>query len=236
LNSTSDNVSITRTRDCPNTRTLRAEELEEAVWKAVRGMLSDPDRVLREFDVYIERRKKALRGDPGRETRDLEGRLRKLDQRRSGYLRLAAGDFIDRDELRQKLAEVDKAREGLRGALEEARRRHETLSRLQRDREVLRRRFSTLYAMDLRNVCPEGRRRILQALRLRAEMDRKGDVRISGVLNTDISSVLPMDQRPVDESRVVHFRHEALPPYQGEVTLDTTPIAGCSPSRTRTSS
>jgi site-specific DNA recombinase len=221
-------------RDCTNTRTPRAEPLEEAVWKAVRAMLSDPERVLRGYDEYVERRKAQLRGDPGREAREIAGRLEKLERRRSGYLDLAADGDMSREELRRKLAEVDERREAARKTLREARDREETIRKLRRDRETMLGRFSAMRGMDLRHLDPENRRRVLQALRLRVEVDKNGDARISGVFDADnnITELLPMAQAPADEPYTVRFHHEIPPPFKGVVTLDNTRIAGCSPSRT----
>ncbi len=102
-------------------RVTRGEPLEEAVWKAVRAILSDPERVLRGYDGYVERRKAQLRGDPGREAREIAGRLEKLERRRSGYLDLAADGDISREELRHKLSVIDEQREVSRKTLREAR-------------------------------------------------------------------------------------------------------------------
>jgi hypothetical protein len=53
------------------------------------------------------------------------------------------------------------------------------------------------------------------------------------VLDADnVTEVLPMAQAPADEPYTVHFKHEIPPPFKGVVTLDNTPIAGCSPSPT----
>jgi len=216
-------------RDCTNSRSTPAVPLEEAVWKVVRTLLSEPERVMRGYDEYVERRKAQLRGDPGREAREIAGRLEKLERRRSGYLDLAADGDISREELRHKLAEVDEQREVARKTLREARDREETIRKLQRDREMVFRRFSAMRGMDLRHLNPENRRRVLQALRLRVEIDENGDARISGVFDADITELLPMVHAPADEPYTVHFKHEIPPPFKGVVTLDNSPRGTLSP-------
>lgn len=192
-------------RDCTNTRTTRAEPLEEAVWDTVRLILSHPELVLSQYDKYVERRKAQLRGDPNREAHEIVERLERLERRRSGYLDLAADGDMSREELRLKLAETDEQREALRQALREVRDRQEMIQRLQQDREMMFRRYSAMRNIDLRKIVPENRRRVLQALRMRVELDENGDARISGVFDVDITEVLPMDQAPADEPYVVHF-------------------------------
>jgi hypothetical protein len=104
--------------------------------------------------------------------------------------------------------------------------REETIRKLQRDREILLRRFSAMRGMDLRHLDPKNRRRVLQALRLRVEIDENGDAGISGMFDADITELLPMAQAPADEPYTVQFKHEIPPPYKGVVTLDNTPTAG----------
>ncbi len=61
------------------------------------------------------------------------------------------------------------------------------------------------------------------AVKLRAETDRAGDVRIPAALNVDVSGMLRLDHAPLNEPYVVRFRHELSPPCRGEVTLENTP-------------
>ena len=141
---------------------------------------------------------------------------------------------MSREELRHKLAEVGEQREAASKALRAAEDRQETIQKLQRDREMLLGRFSAMRGIDLRNLDPENRRRVLQALRLRVEVDATGDVGISGAFDADVTELLPMAQASVapDEPYTVRFEHEVPPPFQGVVTLDNTRTAGCSPSPT----
>ncbi len=216
-------------RDCPSTRNNPAAPLEEAVWNSVRVILSDPERVLRQYDEYVERRKAHLRGDPDREAMALAGRLAKLERRRSGYLDLAADGDMSREDLRAKLAEIECQRKELEEALRSARGRHEMIQKLQREREIVFGRFSAMRDIDLRCALPEERRRVLEGLRVRVQVDKDGNARISGVFDTDIIELLPMAQRlreAADEPYRRRFRHEIPPAHKGVVILDTTPRCG----------
>lgn len=106
---------------------MQAPALEESVWHAVLRILSDPRRLLRQYEDHIEERKRRVRGDPDRKAKDLARRLEKLVRRRAGFLDLAADGDMSRDELREKLSEVDEERAGLEKALREAQGRGEQL-------------------------------------------------------------------------------------------------------------
>jgi site-specific DNA recombinase len=205
--------------ECTHRRLYRAYPLEEAVWKAVRNLLSNPERVKAEYDRHIARKRAQLRGDSGGETREIIAkRLEKLERRRSGYIDLAADGDMSREELRRRLANVDEQREAARKALREVRDRQETIQKIRRDREMMLGRFSAMRGMDLLNISPENRRQVLQALRIRAEVDKGGNVRISGVFDADITELLPMAHASADEPYTYKFHREIPPPHPGVLT------------------
>jgi hypothetical protein len=225
-------------RTCPATRNYPAASLEEAVWNSVRAILHDPERAMRQYDEYVERLKAQLtRGDPDREASVIAGRLAKLERRRSGYLDLAADGDMSREDLRSKLAEVEIQRKELQDALRSAQEYKERILKLKRERKIVFRQFAAMRDIDLRCASLEDRRRLLEALRVLVELDKDGNARISGMFDTDIVELLPMVQHLRDEARHDkpyrrHFRYEVPPEHKGVITLDTTPIAGCSPSPT----
>ena len=143
------------------------------------------------YDAYPERRARRLRGDPDREVRGLSGRLDKLEGRRSNLIDMGADGIIGREDLRTKLAEADEERDSLRRALREAAMHGEELKRLRNEREVLADRFRAMRAMGLRHLSPEERRTAYDALRLTAHVDEKGDVRITGIFDADLTELLP---------------------------------------------
>jgi hypothetical protein len=205
-------------RVCTHRRSYRAYPLEEAVWKHIERFLSDPERVKAEYDCHIARHRAQLGGDQGEDTREITKRLEKLERRRSGYIDLAADGDMPREELHRKLADVDEQREDTRKALREARDRQGTIEKL-RDREMMVGRFSAMRGMDLRNLSPENRRRVLQALRIRVEVDKNGNLRISGMFDAYITEWLPMAHAPADEPYTRKFRYEIPDPHPGVLTL-----------------
>jgi len=171
-----------------------ADELEEAVWIAVRDLLGRPDRLMREYDLYVERRKRKLRGDPERDARDMAQRLQKLERRRDGYMQMRADGEIGAGELREKLSGVDYERDGLQRTLAEARGRAEALERLDAEREIAKSTFSRMARLDLLAASPEERRSVFLALGLRADVDLsgpEGGVRVSGMFDAYVADLLP---------------------------------------------
>ena len=176
---------------CDNGRSTPAAPLEEAVWRRLSLLLEEPERVVAAYDAYLERRARRLRGDPDREARELSGRLERLEGRRSNLIDMGADGTISREDLRAKLAEADEERDSLRRALREAAGRREELKRLRNEREIMADRFRAMRGVGLRHLPPEERRIACDALRLAAHVDEKGDVRITGIFDADLTELLP---------------------------------------------
>lgn len=207
---------------CSNNRHNRAEPLEGAVWNGVRSLLADPERLQGQYEAYLERRRRKLRGDPDRKASDLAGRLADLDEERRGYLRQNARGAISDSDLDAMLAEVDDKREGVRGALAEATERQQTLARLATEREEVFGRFRAMSEMDLRHASSELRRKVLQALRVTVEVDEEGNATIRGIFDADIGMLLPMDDAPAGAPYSVHFNKEIPEPHAGLVSIDSS--------------
>jgi hypothetical protein len=126
-----------------------------------------------------------------RERLALPGMLDMRTGHRSNLIGMGADGTIGREDLRAKLTEADEERDSLRRALREAAVHGEELKRLRNEREVLADRFRAMRAMGLRHLSPEERRTAYDALRLTAHVDEKGDVRITGIFDADLTELLP---------------------------------------------
>lgn len=170
---------------CDHTTSYPAAVLEQAVWEAILSVISDPDRLRRQHDQYVERVRREMRGDPDREARELAEQLKKLDRRRSAYIDLAADEAISREDLRDKLAELETRRKDLEEALRSARNRHKSIEDAERAwgmaAQVL-----DLDRISYTTASPEDRRRLYLALGLRADVERDGAVVLSGVFDSGI--------------------------------------------------
>ncbi len=207
---------------CSNYRHNPAAPLEEEIWFSVRCLLSRPERLVQAYGDYLDRRRKSLRGNPERETKELAERLAEVDEERRGYLRQNARGVLADADLDAMLVEVDERREGLCGALAEARDRRQQLEALQSEQEKA---FGGFYAIRnalIHDRTPEERRRILQALRITVEVDVEGNARIKGIFDQDLTELLP-----VEGVHSVRTHDEPVPDkdyrdYKGVVTLDSS--------------
>ena len=80
-------------------------------------------------------------------------------------------------------------------------------------------RFEQIRTEDLHYLDPEDKRRILRGAKVRAEIDREGNVTITGMLDFDITKLLPTD----GPYRTDLDRPEP-PPFKDVVTMGNTPM------------
>jgi hypothetical protein len=201
----------------------RAAELEETIWREVYSLISDPDRLKRQHERALERKRKEMRGDPDREARVLVERLEKLERRRSGYLELAADGDISRAELRDKLAEVDRERAETERALRSARGSQQSIKEFERSWHLAGQ-LLQLTAISFVTISPADRRRLYLALQLRADVDPDGTIRLSGIFDPEIRLLDLVQDFPIDPS-------ESVPePLEG-VRVVTTPDTSSPPRR-----
>ena len=186
---------------CTNSRHMRADVLEELVWGAVLDVISDPNRLRRQWQKHINRQLSQLRGDPNKEAHRLVERLQKLERRRSGYLDQEADGLMSREELRTKLAEVDRQREELQQVLHETQDRHQTIKKLEFQRDHNLHLVESLQGIYYVSASPGDRQRIYKALRLRVEVDKEGQVRLSGIFDADVHLHFVMKDPPADPSK-----------------------------------
>ena len=97
-------------RDCEHTRSYPAGVLEETVWDTVYRLISNPHRLLRQYEEHIERERQELRLDPAKKVGELADQLQSAEQERRGYLRQNARGVLTDEELDDLLAEVDARR------------------------------------------------------------------------------------------------------------------------------
>lgn len=203
---------------CSNGRNMAAPALEESVWTAVVLILSEPERLLRQYEKHIERQRKQMHRDPEQEVRELHGKLNKLERRRSGYLDLAADGDMSRDDLHCKLADLDEQRKGLRKALVEAEARQQAI----RGPEANHAHLNDLLDMSaerLDRCSAEDRRRIYEALRLQVHIGEDRSIRVSGIFSPEAYLLEVLRDAPDMDMP----RPELLERKGRIVTLDSSP-------------
>ena len=107
----------------------RAGETEAKVRTLVLGLLSRPEEVRRRAEEYVRAERGRIEGTE-RDRAAREERLRKLRERKGVLIDLAADGTITREDLRERLAVLNKEREGLERELEGARQTEEGAERL----------------------------------------------------------------------------------------------------------
>ncbi|HEV2092177.1 MAG TPA: recombinase zinc beta ribbon domain-containing protein, partial [Rubrobacter sp.] len=152
---------------CPNARHYRALETEDLVWRFVRGLLTDPDRLRRGLDAMIEEKRRGLRGDPDRESRFWLERIADADRQRARAQDLAIEGLLSPEELRSKLSALEGTREAAARELEALRGHREEAEQLERDRDALLAGYAGLVPQGLDAFEPEDRRWTYGRIRLK---------------------------------------------------------------------
>jgi len=86
-------------RDCSTRKFLRAEQIEEQVWRFVRGLLRDPERIRAGIDRLIEEERTDAGRDPRRDAEFWSRKMTEVEVERRGYHRLAAKGHMTDEEL-----------------------------------------------------------------------------------------------------------------------------------------
>jgi hypothetical protein len=108
----------------------RAEDVEQKVRALVAGFLSRPEEVRRRAEEYVQVERERF-SRLGRELGGWGQRLADTERRRSTLIDLAADGAITREDLRQKLDELDKEREACREEIRVMREGHQELEELE---------------------------------------------------------------------------------------------------------
>jgi hypothetical protein len=181
---------------------MPAAQLEEAVWQAIYDLLSDPQRIKRQWKAHVEREwRKLLRGYPDREAWNLAERLHKLERRSSGFIDLAADALISREDVRTKLADLDGQCKGSRQALREAKGRQQSIKELEQQWHIYAQLVEHFDRITYLVASDADRRRLYQALRLQVNVDEHCQVRHSGIFDPDVYLPDVLQDFPRDPSK-----------------------------------
>lgn len=169
-----------RLHGCSARKFHPAAALEQRVWGVVSTILTDPEKLRTGLDEMLERERAQVLGAPAKEISTLDKRLREIKDRRARYQEMAAAGLIDFDELRERLAGIERERQDTERALEITRRRTEHLEQLEQNRNVLLEEYAGAMPEVLDDLLPEDRHQVYRMLRLRAVLAPSGDLEMSG--------------------------------------------------------
>jgi len=133
----------------------------------------------------IEEERKGVRGDPEREADAWLQRLTEVDRKRDGYLELAAEGFLDRDELRAKLAALEETRETAERELHALKGRSELLENLEREKDTIIERYAGLVPDALEELSPRERHQVYRMLHLRVVAHPDDKLEVSGAFSNE---------------------------------------------------
>jgi hypothetical protein len=178
---------------CPQAKYHVAEEVESGVWNLVRSVLTDPEQLRDDLERLIEQERQGRRGDPAREADTWLETLSEVNRRRSGYIDLAAGGIMSREELEAKLAQLEEARETAERELRALRMRQKRVEELHRDKDALLEHYATLAPEALDSLAPEERHQLYRMLRLKVVAHLDEIIEVTGdLVNTaDVSNLEP---------------------------------------------
>ena len=168
-------------RSCPQKKTLRAEPLEESVWRSVSNLLTDPERLRLGLEELIAQEHSTVNGDPRKQTEALSNMLENVAGKRRHYQDMAAEGLIGFDELRSRLAELDDVRKTTEQELESLRRSRDRIAELERGGLIVEQ-YAGLVPAELESLAPEERHRVYRLLRMQVVPGQDGNVEMSGVI------------------------------------------------------
>jgi hypothetical protein len=103
-----------------------------------------------------------------------------INDRRARYREMAAADLINFDELRERLAELNVAREDAQRALAATRYRADQLERLKNNRAALICEYAGAASEALSTLSPQERHSVYKMMRLKMSLAPNGDIETIG--------------------------------------------------------
>jgi site-specific DNA recombinase len=168
-------------RSCPQKKTLRAEPLEDSVWRTVSNLLTNPERLRVGLEELIAQEQSTIHGDPHKQTEALANMLENVACKRRRYQDMAAEGLVGFDELRSRLAELEDVRKTTERELESLRRRRAHIAELEHDGRIMEQ-YAGLIPAELESLAPEERHRVYRLLRLQVVPGQDGNIEMTGVI------------------------------------------------------
>jgi hypothetical protein len=165
---------------CPQHKNYPAEEVEEAVWRVVSGLLKDPQMLRVGLEDMIEIERKGLRGNSDEQAKMWLSRIAEAERMRGGYQELAAKGLMTLEELGEKLAELEATKRTADRELATLTNRRESIEMLERDKDALLESLVAMTPEAIDGLAPEERHRIYKIMKLRASALLDGGIEING--------------------------------------------------------
>jgi hypothetical protein len=153
--------------DACSQKSLRAEDVEEAVWRFVRDLLLNPEKIRVGMDQLIEEERSA---GPRNSAHSLAAWMKKLEEcerKRRAYQDQQAAGLMTLEELKERLDELEGARKLAQSEIAILADREERAKELERDWDVLLEELASLVPERLEKLPKSRRNGLYQSLRLR---------------------------------------------------------------------
>jgi len=129
-------------------------------------LLKDPEHIRRGLERMITLQREGAREDPVREAMACTEKLAEVESKRSRYQDMAAEALISLNELRAKLANLQKTQETAERELEALRNQKEHLEELEKDRDALLESWAEMVPASLENLSGVERNKVYRMLNL----------------------------------------------------------------------
>jgi len=174
-----------RRQECDCTqRSVRAVEVERAVWGLVSDLLVDPERIRSGMERLIEQERATHVGDSEREAEAWARKIAEWHRRRCAYQDQQAAGLMTLEELGARLKELESARTSAERELVALKDRRRRVEELEEDRDALLESLAGMLPEALDDLTGEERCRIYQMLRLEVMPVPQGRYEVSGALCT----------------------------------------------------
>jgi hypothetical protein len=152
-------------------RTVRAEEAEMRVWKFVREILTNPDRLALGLEKMLENEPQPSTGED--EASWLK-RIAEIDLKQERLLDLHLDGDITTEQFRAKSADLEAARVTAESQLQAARSRLARLKDLKKSKDALISHFASLVPQAMSELSSEEKNQIYKMMRLHVLAQRDG--------------------------------------------------------------
>jgi Recombinase zinc beta ribbon domain len=156
---------------CSMSRTVRAEEAEMRVWKFVREILTNPDRLALGLEKMLENEPQPSTGED--EASWLK-RIAEIDLKQERLLDLHLDGDITTEQFRAKSADLEAARVAAESQLQAARSRLARLKDLKKSKDALISHFASLVPQAMSELSSEEKNQIYKMMRLHVLAQRDG--------------------------------------------------------------
>jgi hypothetical protein len=170
-------------RECPN-KGHRAAPLEGRVAEFVRDLLHNPEKLKAHADELMERERRIL-GNPEQAAKVWKDKLATIVQLRRNYQHQQAAGFMTLEELGKELAELEEDRRIAEQELAAATAGRERMEELKSARSIVLGIHAGLIVGGFELGRPEERYEVYNRLRLRAVVDKDGELEVTGAFDNN---------------------------------------------------